>query len=94
MFHRHSLSPLVSFTLQTLRCNLEFEHPITVEQLVVRGSVAGSSGQGLLVGGVNVSRLDAEAVRNQGGTVVIAGHKIFANGFTSHNLIVDGERKE
>lgn len=61
---------------------------------MVRGSVDGSSGQGLLVGGVNVSLLDAEAVRDQGGVIVITGHKIFANGFTSHNLIVNGEWRE
>ncbi|XP_050701941.1 uncharacterized protein LOC126988145 [Eriocheir sinensis] len=75
--------------VETIRCNLKFEHPITVERLVVRGPVDGSSGQGLLVGGVNVSLLDAEAVRDQGGDIIVTGHKIFANGLTSHNLIIN-----
>lgn len=70
---------------------MEFEHPIRVERLVVKGPVTDSSGRGLLVGGVNVSWVAAEAVRDVGSTVVITGPKTFANGFTAHNLIINGE---
>ncbi|XP_063869289.1 uncharacterized protein LOC135105158 [Scylla paramamosain] len=75
---------------EIIECDLEFRHPIRVRQLVVRGALADPAGTGLLLGGVNVSRVAAGAVRDQGQTIVITGDKTFANGFTARNLIVNG----
>ena len=72
-------------------CDLEFRHPIKVQKLVVKGSAMDPAGTGLLVGGMNVSWVAAEAVRDKGQTIVITGAKTFANGFTAQNLIVNSE---
>ncbi|MPC95578.1 hypothetical protein E2C01_090796 [Portunus trituberculatus] len=74
---------------EIIECDLQFQHPIHVTRLVVKGSLADPAGKGLILGGVNVSHVAAMAVRDQGQAIIITGNKTFANGFTARNLIVN-----